>query len=100
MKNYRSMPVEKVRCACGCYVGKYYLNNHKRTKKHQKLMEAISVPQQPTISSIEKEMEDLYEKMDEMSSGDYLMECNRLKAIYDNLRRSDYLYQRMELYRF
>ena len=38
------MPVEKIRCACGCYVGRFYLNKHKKTKKHLKLMEVISPP--------------------------------------------------------
>jgi hypothetical protein len=82
------MPVNKIHCACGCYVGKYYLNKHKLTKKHLKLMERISPP---TISDIMKAMEELEEKVDEIGSGEYLMECNRLKIIYDNLRRTEYL---------
>jgi len=86
----RLMPVEKVRCACGCYVGKYYLNKHRMTKKHQKLTEN-SVPRRTTISEIMVAMNDLEEKIDDMSSGEYLRECNRLKSIYDNLRRIEQL---------
>jgi len=82
------MPAEKVRCACGCYVGKFYMNKHKKTKKHLKLME-ISHP--PTIDDIMKAMNELEEKIDDMSSGEYLFECNRLKTIYDRLKRTDYL---------
>ena len=80
------MPAEKVRCACGCYVGKFYLNKHKTTKKHLKLME-ISRPQ--TIDDIMKAMNELEEKIDDMSSGEYLLECNRLKSIYDRLKRTE-----------
>jgi hypothetical protein len=82
------MPAEKVRCACGCYVGKFYLNKHKTTMKHLKLMES-SRP--ATIDDILKAMNELEEKIDEMSSGEYLIECNRLKTIYDALKRTDYL---------
>ena len=85
------MPVEKVRCSCGCYVGKYYLNKHRMTKKHQKLMENSSPRRPTTISEVLVAMNDLEEKIDDMSSGEYLMKCNRLKSIYDNLRRIEYL---------
>ena len=80
------MPVDKVRCACGCYVGKFSLNKHKKTKKHLRLMEN-NRPQ--TIEDIMKEMSELEEKIDEMSSGEYLLECNRLKSIYDQLKRNE-----------
>jgi hypothetical protein len=83
------MPAEKVRCACGCYVGKFYLNKHKTTKKHLKLMESISRP--ATMDDIFKAMSELEEKIDDMSSGEYLIKCNQLKSIYDALRRTDYL---------
>ena len=82
------MPAEKVRCACGCYVGRFYLNKHKLTKKHLKLME-INHPM--TIDEVMKKMEELEAKVDDISSGDYLLECNRLKTIYDRLRRTDFL---------
>lgn len=80
------MPVDKVRCACGCYIGKFGLNKHKKTKKHLRLMEN-NRPQ--TIEDIMKEMSDLEEKIDEISSGEYLLECNRLKSIYDRLKRNE-----------
>jgi len=76
-------------CACGCYVGRYYLKKHMLTNKHLKLMRGSqSVPNNKklTISDIEKEMEELYEKMDEISSGDFLRECNRLQEIYKKLK--------------
>ena len=80
------MPVDKVRCACGCYIGKFGLNKHKKTKKHLRLMEN-NRPQ--TIEDIMKEMSELEEKIDEISSGEYLLECNRLKSIYDQLKRNE-----------
>jgi hypothetical protein len=82
------MPAEKVRCACGCYVGKFYMNKHKQTKKHLKLMEVI---RPSTLDDIMKAMNELEEKVDEISSGEYLSECNRLKSIYDRLKRTDFL---------
>ena len=82
------MPVEKIRCDCGCYIGKFGMNKHKMTKKHLKLME-VNRPQ--TIEDVMKAMNDLEERVDDISSGDYLRECNRLKSIYDRLRRTDYL---------
>jgi len=82
--------VQSVRCACGCVVGKYYLNKHMITKKHQKLMVRFSPPI-TTIRDVLKAMDDLEEKMDTMDSYEYLTECNRLKGIYDGLRRSDYM---------
>jgi hypothetical protein len=80
------MPAEKVRCACGCYVGKFYMNKHKKTKKHLKLLE-ISRPS--TIYDIMSEMNALEDKIDDMSSGEYLLECNRLKSMYDRLKRTE-----------
>ena len=80
------MPVNKVRCACGCYIASNGLNKHKLTKKHLKLME-INRPM--TIEDVMKKMEELEEKVDDISSGDYLLECNRLKTIYDRLRRTE-----------
>lgn len=84
------MPVNSfnsVRCECGCYVGKYYLKKHKTTKKHNKLMESsIS-----TIEQVSVMMSELYDRCEYMSDGDYLSESNRLKSIYDRLRRTDYL---------
>ena len=80
------MPAEKVRCACGCYVGKFYMNKHKKTKKHLKLLE---INQPPTLDDIMKAMNELEEKIDDMSSGEYLLECNRLKSIYDRLKRTE-----------
>jgi len=80
------MPAEKVRCACGCYVGKFYMNKHKKTKKHLKLLE---INQPPTLDDIMKAMNELEEKIDDMSSGEYLLECNRLKSIYDRLNRTE-----------
>jgi hypothetical protein len=80
------MPAEKVRCACGCYVGKFYMNKHKKTKKHLKLLE---INQPPTLDNIMKAMNELEEKIDDMSSGEYLLECNRLKSIYDRLKRTE-----------
>jgi len=77
------MPAEKVRCACGCYVGISYMNKHKKTKKHLKLLE-ISHP--PTMDDIMREMEELEERKDDISNGEYLLECNRLKSIYDRLK--------------
>jgi hypothetical protein len=82
------MPAEKVRCACGCYISKYYMNKHRQTKKHLKLMEVI---RPPNIDDIMKAMNELEEKVDDMSSGEYLSECNRLKSIYDRLKRTDFL---------
>jgi hypothetical protein len=35
------MPVDKVRCVCGCIVGKSFLNKHKKTLKHQKQIDEI-----------------------------------------------------------
>lgn len=85
------MPVEKVRCACGCYVGKYYLKKHQQSNKHMKLsMNNRSW----TMNDIMKEMNELEEKVDDMSNGEYLLECNRLKSIYDRLKREDYLSSR------
>jgi hypothetical protein len=80
------MPAEKVRCACGCYVGKFYMNKHKKTKKHLKLLE---INQPPTLDNIMKAMNELEKKIDDMSSGEYLLECNRLKSIYDRLKRTE-----------
>jgi hypothetical protein len=80
------MPAEKVRCACGCYVGKFYMNKHKKTKKHLKLLE-ISRPS--TMDDIMSEMNALEDKIEDMSSGEYLLECNRLKSIYDRLKRTE-----------
>jgi hypothetical protein len=80
------MPAEKVRCACGCYVGKFYMNKHKKTKKHLKLLE-ISRPS--TIDDIMKAMNALEDKIDDMSSGEYLIECDRLKSMYDRLKRTE-----------
>ena len=57
------MPAEKVRCACGCYVGKFYMNKHKQTKKHLKLMEVI---RPSTLDDIMKAMNELEEKVDEI----------------------------------
>jgi len=54
-------------------------------------MRLISPPVEPTIASVMKEMEDLEEKIDEMGSGEYLRECNRLKFVYDRLKRRDYI---------
>jgi hypothetical protein len=97
------MPVEKVRCACGCNVGKFYLRKHQLTKKHLKLMDnmlpmtlsevmkKMDNMRQMTLSEVMKKMDDLEEKIDDISSGEYLLECNRLKSIYDRLRRSDLL---------
>ena len=82
------MPAEKVRCACGCYVGKFYLKKHQLTKKHLKLMDNM---RPMTLSEVMNKMNDLEEKIDDISSGEYLLECNRLKSIYDRLRRSDLL---------
>lgn len=82
------MPADKVLCACGCYVGKFYLNKHKKTKKHLKLM---GENRPVTIEDVIKEMESLEENIDDMSSGDYLLECNRLKSVYDRLKRTEYL---------
>jgi hypothetical protein len=36
-----------------------------------------------------KAMNELEEKIDDMSSGEYLLECNRLKSIYDRLNRTE-----------
>ena len=83
------MPVDKVRCACGCYIGKFGLNKHKQTMKHKRLMMEINRPH--TLEEIMKEMNELEEKIDDMSSGEYLSECNRLKSIYDRLKRTDFL---------
>ena len=80
------MPVEKVRCACGCYVGKFGLNRHKMTKKHLKLMDVM---RPMTLSEVMEKMSDLEEKIDDISSGEYLFECNRLKSIYDRLKRDE-----------
>jgi hypothetical protein len=80
------MPAEKVRCACGCYVGKFYMNKHKKTKKHLKLLE---INQPLTLDNIMKAMNELEEKIDDMCSGEYLLECNRLKSIYDRLNRTE-----------
>ena len=82
------MPVEKVQCACGCYVGKFYMKKHKMTKKHLKLME---VRQPNSLSEIIKKMNELEEKVDDITSAEYLFECNRLKSIYDRLKRTNYL---------
>jgi hypothetical protein len=82
------MPVDRVVCACGCYIARYGLNKHKKTKKHLRLME-INDPL--TINDVMKKMEELEEKVDDISSGDYLLECNRLKTIYDRLKRADFL---------
>lgn len=79
----------KVCCACGCNVGKYYLKKHMLTNKHLRLMrgsQSVLNSNKLTISDIEKQMEELYEKMDEMSSGEYLRECNRLQEIYKKLK--------------
>lgn len=83
------MPVDKVRCACGCYIGKFGLNKHKQTMKHKRLMMEINRPH--TLEEIMKEMNELEEKIDDMSSGEYLLECNRLKSIYDRLKRNESL---------
>jgi hypothetical protein len=87
------MPTDStVCCACGCYVGRYYLKKHMLTNKHLKLMiGSHSVPNSKklTISDIEKEMEELYEKIDEISSGEYLRECNRLQKIYKKLKNGN-----------
>ena len=82
-----------VQCACGCYVGKYYLKKHLLTNKHKKLMERIVPPVNRIMSMSEviSAMNSLEEKIDEISSGEYLIECNRLKEIYDRLKRREYL---------
>ena len=79
------MPVEKVRCACGCYIGKNGMNKHKMTKKHLKLMEVHP----KTLDEVMVAMNDLEEKKDEITSGEYLLECNRLKSLYDRLKRTE-----------
>lgn len=81
------MPVATIRCVCGCYIGKYYLKKHQKTQKHLKLMENLPPS---TIEEVKKKMEELDEKIDEISSGEYLILSNRLKSIYDRLKRTDY----------
>lgn len=83
--------MSKVMCECGCFVGMYYLRKHKQTQKHLKKMGSRSPPVEPTIASVMKEMEELEEKIDEIGSGDYWRECNRLKSVYDRLKRRDYI---------
>ena len=101
------MPAEPtVCCACGCYVGRYYLKKHMLTNKHLKLMRKSQNNvnnKYLTKNDIEKEMEKLYEKMDEMSSGEYLRECNRLQEIYriiikkeENEKEMEKLYEKMD----
>ena len=43
-----------------------------------------------TIADVMKEMAELDEKIDDMGSGEYLRESNRLKSVYDRLNRRDY----------
>jgi hypothetical protein len=85
------MPSEKVLCACGCYIARNGINIHKKTKKHLRLLENNC---QLTIEEVMKKMEELEEKIDDISSNEYLLECNRLKSIYDRLKRT----QREEIY--
>jgi hypothetical protein len=82
------MPAEKVRCACGCYVGKFYLNRHNTTMKHLKLMK---ISRSATMNDTLKAINRLEEKIDDMLIGEYLIEHDRLKTLYDELRRTDYL---------
>lgn len=79
-----------VECECGCVVGKYYLSRHKQTHKHFKRMYSIR-PREPTMVDLMKQLEALEEKVDIIGSGEYLRECNRLKSIYDKLKRSEYI---------
>jgi len=81
----------RVECECGCVVGLYYLPRHKLTRKHLNRMCFISLPIEPSIASVMKEMNELEEKVDVMGSGEYLRECNRLKSVYDRLKRSEYI---------
>lgn len=90
MKNH-PLRMSKVMCECGCFVGMYYLRKHKQTQKHLKKMRLISPPVEPSLASVLKEMDELEEKIDEMGSGEYLRECNRLKSFYDRLKRNDYI---------
>lgn len=81
--------MSKVVCECGCVVGLYYHRKHLQTQKHLKKMRLRSPVM--AIADVMKEMAELDEKIDDMGSGEYLRESNRLKSVYDRLKRSEYI---------
>lgn len=91
------MATIKINCACGCSINKNYFKSHIYSKKHiefilddKNIINYDTVCKEEKYKEIDEKMEKLLEKVDkkEISEGDYVKECNKLKKDYDNNKKS------------
>jgi hypothetical protein len=87
----------KVQCDCGCVIGRSYFRKHQLTQKHKKLMsQKSSVVNTP--EKVMEEMDRLEDRKEDMSSGDYMIECNRLKDLFYKLKNEIEIQQFIRMY--
>lgn len=81
--------LQHIKCPCGCYLMESSIKKHLQTKKHWKGIIDTRSRLEQRKADISEQMSLLFEKADEMPSGEFLKESNRLKELFDKVNCDD-----------
>lgn len=81
--------MQHIKCPCGCYLMESSIKKHLQTAKHWKGITDTRSRVEIRKADISEQMSHLFEKSDEIPSGQFLKEANRLKDLFEKVNCDD-----------